>query len=230
MKSKWYLLKGKATRLRKQGNSIKVIEKKLGIPRSTLSGWFKDIELSPNQEEKLFQNWKQALVKARKQSALWHNQQKEQRVEKARVEAAKVLDNLDLPDLHLQELALSILYLGEGKKVSDETSLGSSDPLIVKIFLNLLKRLYKIDLARVRCALFLRADQDTATLKKFWAKQLKLPLETFTRVYKDKRTVGSKTYSHYKGVCSVGYCDVAIKRRLMFLSQMFCKDLMKMGV
>lgn len=229
MQSKWFESKDNAIKLRKEGLSLRSIEQKLGVPKSTLSGWFKGVSLSTEKKKKLFENWKQALVKARKQSALWHNNQKQQRLEKAQMEASQVLGDLDIKNVHLQELALSILYLGEGKKVTDETSLGSSDPLIVKFFLELLKRVYKIDLRRVRCELFLRADQDAANIKQFWAEHLKLPLETFTRVYKDKRTVGTKTYAHYKGVCSVGYCDVAIKRRLMFLSQIFCKDIVEKG-
>lgn len=229
MQSKWFESKDNAIKLRREGLSLRSIEQKLGVPKSTLSGWFKGVSLSTEKKKKLFENWKRALVKARKHSALWHNNQKQQRLEKAQMEASQVLDSLDIKNVHLQELALSILYLGEGKKVTDETSLGSSDPLIVKFFLELLKRVYKIDLRRVRCELFLRADQDAADIKQFWADQLKLPLETFTRVYKDKRTIGTKTYAHYKGVCSVGYCDVSIKRRLMFLGQMFCKDIVEKG-
>lgn len=223
MQSKWFESKGNALRLRKQGLSLRAIEQKLGVPKSTLSGWFKNVNLSTQQRKKLFENWQDGLVKARKHSALWHNHQKQKRLEKAQMEASQVLGSLDLKSIHLQELALAILYLGEGKKASEETSLGSSDPLILKFFLELLKSLYKIDLKRVHCALFLRADQDEAVLKCFWADALNLSIETFTRVYKDKRTIGSQTYPHYKGVCSVGYGDVSIKRRLMFLSQMFCK-------
>ena len=37
--------------------SIKFIEKKLGIPRSTLSGWFKNILLTEKQKIKLQNNW-----------------------------------------------------------------------------------------------------------------------------------------------------------------------------
>jgi len=38
MKSKWYELKPDAIKLRKKGFSIGKIERRLGIPRSTLSG------------------------------------------------------------------------------------------------------------------------------------------------------------------------------------------------
>jgi hypothetical protein len=53
MESKFLPLKSRATSLRKRGLSIRCIENKLGIPRSTLSGWLKDIKLSGNQRKKL---------------------------------------------------------------------------------------------------------------------------------------------------------------------------------
>jgi transposase len=53
MRSKWSELKPKACKVRRQGISIRSIEKKLGIPRSTLSGWFRDINLSKKQQDNL---------------------------------------------------------------------------------------------------------------------------------------------------------------------------------
>ena len=45
MQSKWFELKPTAVKLRRKGFSIGKIEYNLGIPRSTLSGWLKNIEL-----------------------------------------------------------------------------------------------------------------------------------------------------------------------------------------
>lgn len=55
MISRWANQKQKAVTLRREGNSIKDIEKMLGIPRSTLSGWFKSILLTKRQQTKLEQ-------------------------------------------------------------------------------------------------------------------------------------------------------------------------------
>ncbi len=49
MISEWYNLKESAVSLRRSGDSIRDIEIKLGIPRSTLSGWFKNIQLTDSQ-------------------------------------------------------------------------------------------------------------------------------------------------------------------------------------
>jgi len=51
MKSKWFELKPSAKKLRKKGLSIGDIERRLKIPRSTLSGWLKDIKLTSKQRK-----------------------------------------------------------------------------------------------------------------------------------------------------------------------------------
>ena len=95
MKSRWFELKEEAIKIRKKGVSIGYVEKKLGIPRSTLSGWFKDIQLTKRQKGRLCQNWKNALVKARKKAIVWHNQQKERRMGEARKLALNTLEKID---------------------------------------------------------------------------------------------------------------------------------------
>ena len=227
MQSKWFELKPDAIRLRKKGFSIGKIERHLGIPRSTLSGWLRDVELSKKQKEKLTQNWKKALVKARKKAVLWHNAQKEKRLKSAKEQALKTVGAIDINDKKIIELALAILYIGEGTKSKVETAMGSSDPLILKFFLATLKAIYNLDLKKVKCQLNLRADQNPEKMKRFWSKELSIPIDNFGYVNRDKRTVGSKTYPHYKGVCYIACGNVAIQRKLIYLSEIFCKKVIE---
>ena len=223
MKSRWFELKPNAIKLRGKGFSIGKIERHLGIPRSTLSGWLRNVELSREQKEKLTQNWKNALVKARGKAVLWHNTQKENRLREAKNQALKTMEAIDITDKKILELTLAILYMGEGTKKKVETAMGSSDPLILKFFLATLKALNNFDLKKIKCQLNLRADQNPEKMKRFWSKELSVPIDNFGYVNLDKRTIGSKTYPHYKGVCQVLCGNVAIQRKLTYLSEMFCK-------
>lgn len=225
MESQWNSLRSDAVTYRKRGLSIRTIEKKLGISRSTLSGWFKNIELSPLKRKELIKRRDNALKNAREKAVLWHQKQKEGRIMEARQEALKTLGQIDINNPVVQEIVLAILYFAEGRKIAAETSLGSSDPLMVKFFLEMLKKLYSIDIGKIDCSLHLRADQNIDEVKRFWAKELDLPINKFKNFYKDKRTVGSNTRSNYKGVCNIRYGSVAIKRKLLFLSRMFCENL-----
>lgn len=223
MQSKWYKLKPEAIRLRRNGFSFRQIEEQLGIPRSTLSGWLKKVELSSSQKKKLLQNWTRGLASARKKAVIWHNEQKTNRLHKAEKGATETIQGIDLENENILELALAVLYLGEGFKKNIETGMGGSDPIMMKFFVALLKKLYAVPTEKIRCELYLRYDQDPKKIKRFWAKQLSLPLSCFRQINVDKRTMGSKTYTNYNGVCSVRCGNVAIQRKLIYLSNIFCK-------
>ncbi|MDO8483042.1 MAG: hypothetical protein Q7S86_04465 [bacterium] len=227
MQSRWFKLKDQACNMRRRGVSIRAVEEKLGIPRSTLSYWFKDIQLSSKQLKKLKKDWHNALVKARKGAVRWHNLQKANRFKDAERRADEVLSKIDVTNTVVLDLALAMLYLGEGFKKSLETGIGNSDPLILRFFLAVLCRVYDFDVDSIRCELHLRADQNPSALKRYWSKQLSLPLANFKYVVFDERTRGIKTYSEYKGVCLLRCANVAIQRKLVYLSQKFCERVIK---
>lgn len=224
MKSRWFQLKDEVVKARLKGISIREAEKRFGIPKSTLSGWFKNLELAEELKEKLKNRRLRNLVKARKNAVIWHNAQKRTRLKKAEEEANMVFSKIDLGNKIILELALSMLYLGEGSK-SNATAIGNSNPLILRFFIGALKELYKFDVTKIKCELHLRADQNIEDTKVYWSRELGLSLENFTSISIDKRTIGSVTYPSYKGVCILQCANIAIQRRLVYLSQIFCEGI-----
>ena len=223
MRSKWYRLKPTATRYRRRGYSIRKIEQLLGIPRSTLSGWFRNIVLSKRQQRKLLKKWEDGLKRARAKAGERNHAKKEKRIREGEAQAFTTLQQIDTLKKEHAELALALLYLGEGSKKNTETALGSSDPLILKFFVAILRHIYQVNIEKMRCELYIRADQHPDEIKHFWAEELELPLENFRQVNIDKRTAGSKTYPTYKGVCNIRCGNVAIQRKLLPLAKLFCK-------
>ena len=205
--------------MRRQGKSLPYIHTKLHIPKSTLSYWLKDVELTVAQKAKLHQNWKDALGTARLGAVKWHNEQKANRLATAKTQASHTLQKIDITDPAILELSLAVLYLAEGYKKNPETGLGSSDPATLRFFLKGIETVFDYDVSIVRCELYLRADQDPLTLKKYWAKELGLPPTNFKQVNLDQRSAGKKTYETYKGVCSLRCGNIAIRRRLVFLAE-----------
>lgn len=222
MKSKWFNLKPEAISFRKQGKSLPYIHTKLGIPKSTLSYWLKNVVLTNLQKKKLRKDWQDALTKARKGAVLWHNEEKARRLRSAETEGLSLLKNIDMNDNNISELVLAILYLGEGTKAKCETGMGSSDPLILKFFIACLRKIYKVPEEKIKCELHLRADQNPQEMIKFWSNELNIAEENFTRPYLDKRTAGKRTYTSYKGVCLVRCGNVAIQRKLVYIAKHFC--------
>ena len=205
--------------LRMKGKSLPFIHIKLGIPKSTLSYWFKDIILTEKQKDKLHDDWKNALTKARKKAVIWHTNQKNTRLKAADTSARQLLNSINLDDVRIAELALALLYLGEGTKAKDETGMGSSDPLILKFFIACLRKIYNVPEHKIKCELHLRADQNPEKIMLYWSKELNVKRENFTKPYLDKRTKGSTTYDSYMGVCLVRCGQVAIQRKLVYIAK-----------
>jgi hypothetical protein len=226
MISKWFELKNKAIAFRKNGKSIRDIEEKLGVPKSTLSGWFKDIKLSKSQKKVLDRKWKLALSLSRKKAVIWHNKQKAERLKKAEKDALETIGSIDFHNKYTLELALAMLYLGEGFKTS-ATGIGNSDPLILNFFIRSMEKLYGFSREKIKCYLHLRADQNPYSFKRYWSHTLKIPISNFMAVSLDQRTLGKKTYKSYKGVCILNFGTVAIQRKLLYLSKEFSKRIIE---
>jgi hypothetical protein len=228
MKSKWYELKETAVALRKAGLSMTVIERRLGIPRSTLSGWFRTVEITEEQRLQLMKNSYDGWAKARVKAIESHRTQKALRLLAARKEAVKTLSKIELTD-EVLDLAFAMLYLGEGTK-NGTTSLASSDPMILRFVLAVLRKNYALDASKVSCELHLRMDQDSDELKLYWSKELGVPPSRFKYVAFDKRSAGKPTYDHYKGVCVLQCRNIAIQRKLIYLYNLFCEKVEEMSM
>jgi hypothetical protein len=222
MISKWEKHKKDAFELRMNGQSLPFIHKKFGIPKSTLSSWFKSINLTTKQKSKLEKNWQDGLIKARKKAVVWHNRKKAENLLLAETTGQITLDAINTDNVYTMELALALLYLGEGTKSKNETGMGSSDPLILKFFITCLRQIYSVPENKIRCELHLRDDQDPELMLDFWSKELNIPRSNFNKTYRDKRTKGSVTYDSYKGVCLVRCGTVAIQRKLVYIAKRFC--------
>ena len=229
MISRFEHLRARALSLRKQGKSIRNIESTLGIPRSTLSGWLRDVPLTKPQLRALEKQRASSLVSARIKASEVHRARKQ-----TRIRTVKTAVDMSYPDIHQSsaetiEIALAMLYLGEGAKTNSRLGLGSSDAMIMRFYVRALERLYSISPSQLRVDLHLRDDQDEIIAKKYWSRAIGIPLNRFLYVSKDKRTIGKPTYEGYNGVCYVGGGGVEIQRRLMYLAEVFCKGITTRG-
>lgn len=226
MYSRWASLKNEALTLRRRGYSIRDVEKRLGIPRSTLSGWFHNVSLAPKYKAVLEKRHAESLIKARAEATRWHNAEKAKRVAHAFIAAKKLLTKIGTDKKYL-ELALAMLYLGEGGKTKNTLTLGNSDLLIVSFYIDALETLYNIPRNTLRIELHLRADQNERVQKRYWSKKIPMPVECFKYTVKDMRTLGRPTYPNYHGVCVVLGGGVAIQRKLLYLARGFAEQTAK---
>ncbi|MEN9413566.1 MAG: hypothetical protein RLZZ342_653 [Candidatus Parcubacteria bacterium] len=213
--------------MRRRGASIKDVSKKLGIPLSTLSYWFRTVHLTNRQMARLKKRNDLGLIAARKKAVAWHRAQKDARLATARKEARVSLAQIDSLHRETLELALAFLYLGEGSKKNSNTALGNSDPRILLFFLNTLEQVYGLPRSAFKCHLHLRADQDPKQMTRYWSCTLGIPQCNFLKPILDSRTRGKTTYAHYKGVCALSCGHVEIQRKLMYIATEFCDTVAK---
>ena len=218
-------LKHEAIKLRRQGKTYPSIESTLGVSRSTLSGWFRDLELPKKAQKMIMARKQKNIQRARLLSVESYRIVREARKKAMKEKVRQDLSILPLTPLILEAL-LTMLYLGEGFKKSDTIGLGNSNPYILSAFVQLLRKIYKVSDIRLSCYLHLRADQDFEKEKKFWSKALRIPLSQFHRPQFDKRTFGKKTWKTYHGVCSVYCYESGLQKRLFALQEVLLEKIL----
>ncbi len=133
--------KTKAFNLRRQGESINSIAKKLSISKSTASVWCRDVVLSETQLKVLSEKSNTRAISAllhaseKKRSERIIATEKEIRIGKQNV------GRLSTRDIFMVGLGL---YWGEGyKKGSQELGFTNSDPALILFYIQWLNRIYK---------------------------------------------------------------------------------------
>lgn len=220
--------KRKAVELRMAGESYPSIEKTIGVNRSTLSGWLKDLAL-PTTSRSIIRDRKRRTILSSQPKAVTTNAK---RIDAARRDATRdataILGSLSRFRAE-QAIVLATLYAGEGFKRRSQVGLGNSNEKIVVLFVRLLQSVYKIDTRKLRCVLHLREDQDPAIERTHWANALRISESQFGKPQFDKRTLGKKTRIGYHGVCSAYYYDARIEKQLTALQKALLDDYLTGG-
>tara|TARA_Y100000310_G_scaffold322048_1_gene380569 strand:- start:425 stop:1108 length:684 start_codon:yes stop_codon:yes gene_type:complete len=227
MYSQYYALKPRVVTLRKAGKTYGEIQRSIGepIPKSTLSHWFRGILLTKNQQEhisrKVFTNIRRAQAKAR----LVNEKRRREYIQGVRDRVIHLSE--EIRKKNSAKIALAMLYLGEGaKRTRGSLMFGNSDPLVIRLYLNLLRSCYSIDENKFRCTLQCRADQNIKKLEKFWSNTTKIPPKRFYKAQIDSRTIGKPSRNpKYKGVCRIDYFSADIFNELVQTIKVICMGL-----
>lgn len=122
-----------------------------------------------------------------------------------------------MKDIDISKMILSILHITEGGRWRSHRGLyfGSSDPIVIKLYLCLLQKCYGLKINQFKVRICHRADQNLQELKKFWSHITAVPIENFYDSKPDPRTIGKVTQKkEYKGVCVVTCAGTHIQLEL----------------
>lgn len=215
-----------AERLRREeGLSYNEIAERLGVSKSTLSNWLRDIPLSPAHEARLKARMRanRATFAARAWSV---NRERHARARQdAYLGGANVVPLLPQAT-SVDELAFAMLYLGDGSKSGNRVQLASTDERILSYLINALVHLYEVEVLRLSLRLNLveAARPVEEQLKLWWSQTLGIPAEQFTKTQFDRRSKAVELTGDYHGVCTVTYCDTYLQQRLLGLAYTYVRS------
>lgn len=205
------LEKVKARKLRRQGRSIKEIESILGIRRSSISLWVRDIELTTQQKSRLSARGLAFEVMERRRQTRWANETK---IRTTFLEQG-LNDILKLSDIDIMMLGLG-LYWGEGSKTSrGSIELSNTDPRIIQIHVLFLRKCLGFSVSKIHGHVGLHSHLSIKKAEKYWADISGIPLSQFQKTSIQKSRAGNGERDRLPfGTFSVGVYDTAARVRL----------------
>ncbi|MEI6288732.1 MAG: helix-turn-helix domain-containing protein [bacterium] len=190
--------KKQAIKLRKTGLSYLQISQQLGVAKSTLSFWLKDLPLSKKAENKIKARVNQTSIKALIKRNKQQTQIAIERHNKILSDSKKTFADYKKDILFISGVCL---YWGEGYKKGASGSswkavdLANSDPAIACLFIKFLKKYLQVDKNEIWAQLIIAPNQDIDKAINFWETLTGLKKERFMGTY-SKVSVASKGKRH----------------------------------
>jgi len=194
-----------ARRLRRTGLPQAEIAARLGVSRSSVSLWVRDVEFSaPVRPPPRGRRRRPNALQRRRQAEI------DRLVEEGRARIGQLTEREFL-------VAGVALYAGEGAKRDGAVRFANTDPKMIAFFCAWLRRFFEIDESRLRVRLYLHEGLDLGAAVDFWSELTGIPASQFLTPY---RAVPDPTIRHTKhvhGCPSIGYSCSATHRCIMGL-------------
>lgn len=202
--------RNKAISYRQGGKSIKEIADKLGVSKSTVSIWCKDIILTANQIEKLHAKMVKGSYAGRLKGAKLQHEKRLKKENEAKEKAEKYVGKLSDRDLLI---ALTALYWGEGRKNNRAFFISNSDPEMVRFIIRAYKKVLMIEKDRIILALGLNIIHKIREkeIKEYWSKITGIPIEDFRKTIFIK-TKNRKKYKNFNS--HYGTLRITVKKSI----------------
>ena len=205
------LEKIEARKLREQGKSIKEIEKLIGIRRSSISVWVRDISLTAVQKRRLAgRGHSLEVTERRRQSRLSNETRLRTQFLHEGFRDIETVKEIDL-------LMLGIgLYWGEGSKTNrGSIELSNTDPRVIRIHVLFLTSVFKFPMSKIHAHVGLHSHLSIKKAERYWSKVSGIPLRQFqkTSMQRSKSGKGERDRLPF-GTFTVGVYDTAARIRL----------------
>lgn len=204
-------VKNQAVHLRKNGNSIGVIAKSIGVSKSTAYEWTKNIEGAVRFSQLGRERWIKELQHL---GAEGQRRKRELKIQKIIQEVNEEL--LDFTSTREMEKAiLAMLYWSEGSKVRGMLKFANTDPKLMLLFITLLRRCYLLDEDKFRVRIHIHWYHKEKNVKKFWSDLLNVSENQFTKTYHKKRSKEKAFRKNIGGICFLIYNSDYLREQIV---------------
>ncbi len=201
--------KERAIQLRKDGKTYSEILKEIPVAKSTLSEWFKEVNLSKRQIQKLTEK----KLAASKRGGIAKRLQRLNRIKNIREEALKDIKHISDRELWLIGI---VLYWAEGSKEKEyhpgsRLNFSNSDANMIKLYLKWLREVCKVMEDKIELEIYIHENSknDIEKVKKYWSKVTNFSINRLRKIYYKKNKI--KTNRRNKEDLYYGGIRVTVK-------------------
>jgi len=192
----------RARELRAQAWTLAEIAAELGVSKSSVSLWVRDVEFVPKPRNRGHRSMKPHPLHLAKLAE----------IERCRQEGIERIGRLTEREFLVLGLAL---YAGEGAKTGTEVRFANSDPELIYVFLRWLRRFFDIDESKLRLSLYLHQHLDLEAANEFWSELTAIPVSHFYKPYRAVADPSIRRTKHEYGCPAVRYGSAAVLRSVM---------------
>jgi hypothetical protein len=200
-----------ARQLRRAGLPLAEIASRLGVSKSSVSLWVRDVSFDPLPRP--------PRGRRRGPNALQRRRQAE--IDRLVAEGRERIGRLSEREFLVAGVAL---YAGEGAKEDGRVRFVNSDPRMVVFFCAWLRHFYEVDESRLRLALYLHQGLDLEAAMAYWSALTGIPQAQFTQPYRAVPDPSIRHTKHVHGYVTVSYSCSATHRAVMGLVRALLSD------
>ncbi len=213
-----------AFKLRKTGKSYREIRSLLSVPLSTLSDWFRNQKWSNNLAMELAEKSKTKSTIRLKELSRIRGEHLDKLYKEAEIEAVQEFQELKYHPLFIAGV---VIYWGEGDKVGRGAfRVTNSDSSMLRLFVDFLIKVCRVDQKRIRLGLILYPDIDHEQAVNYWSREVGLDRSHFTKCV--EITGRHKTKRLKYGICLVSFSSTYLKCKMMVWIKLLSQELIKM--
>jgi hypothetical protein len=193
-----------ARQLRGTGLPLAEIAARLGVSKSSVSLWVRDVGFVPLPR----------VTRGRRRAPNALQRRRQAEINRLLEEGRARIGRLSEREFLVAGVAL---YAGEGSKRDGAVKFANTDPRMIAFFCAWLRRFFEVDEARLRVRLYLHEGLDLPASIAFWSGLTGIPASQFLKPYRAVPDPTIRRAKHVHGCVSIGYSCSATHRSIMGL-------------